>query len=303
MLIFVSGSSGFLGGHLCNELSKQGHTVHGLDKDLPINCTVKLDRFIQMDLLELDKPGDHSWLEQYDIIYHLAAETGLGASDNWLTDIDPYWKVNTKATLNLIKYSKPEKFIFTSTAALYGEGQHFREKDPLNCNNGYGFSKAVAETIIVESGTPYCIFRPGTIVGPYGRSVLNRFVYDCVKGKQSTVYNHGYNKRCFIDVEDVVSALIAGMDYGGVFNLCRGEADKVGDVLDVIAEVGREYNYLYDHKRVKFYPPGLAKTVTMNNDKLMKKGWPPKVSTKHMVQRLFEHYLNDFDALPPSEWR
>jgi len=301
-LALVTGSSGFLAGHLCGALSKQGFIVHGLDKVEPTR-KIKVDQFIEMDLCELNKPDDHRWLEDYDYIFHLAAETSLSASNNWLAHVKDFYKVNTKSTLNLLKYSNTKRFIFTSTAALYGEGQLFKETDTLRCNNGYGFSKAVAETIIVASGKPYCIFRPGTIVGPYGRSVLNRFAYDCVKGKTSNVFNHGLNMRSFVDVEDVVSGLIAGLDLSGVYNLCGDEPSKVGDIMDYIAEVGRAYGYLYDHKRIANIPSGLAKCVTLDNSKLVKTGkWTPKVSSKQMIRKLFVHYQESSNSIP-HEWR
>ncbi len=299
----ISGCSGFVSRHLCKSLSEQGHIVHGLDKVKP-EKNIGLDTFIEMDLCELDKPGDYRWLEGYDYIFHLAAETALGTSENWLVDVNKFYKVNTKATLNLLKYSDPTKFIFTSTAALYGEGNFFKETDAVKCNNGYGFSKAVAETIIVASGKPYCIFRPGTIVGPWGRSVLNRFTYDCVKGKTSNVFNHGYNKRSFIDVQDVVSGLIAGMDLSGTFNLASSDGSKVGDVMDYIAEVGREYGYLYDFKTIDNIPDGLAKCVTLDNSKLIKTGkWKPVIESKQMIERLFDHYVKRKCVVEPPEWR
>jgi len=302
-LILISGSSGFVAGHLCKALSEKGHTVHGIDK-VQSGRNICLDHFIEMDLCDLDKPGDHSWLEDYDYIFHLAAETGLSSSPNWRREIQHMYQVNTKATLNLVKYSNPKKFIFTSTAALYGEGNHFKETDSLRCNNGYGFSKAIAETAIEAFGVSHCIFRPGTIVGPYGRSVLNRFVYDCVHGKNSRVFNHGYNKRSFIDVDDVVSSLIAGMELDGVYNLASNEASKVGDILDVIANCGRKHGCLFDPEMVSDLPNGLAKTVYLDNRKLLKTGkWVPKVNVYSMVERLFDHYMNNEDAGTPPEWR
>jgi len=71
MKVLVSGSEGFVGGHLCNKLHELGHTVHGLDMVKQGKREVVVDKFLHKNLCAINE-DDASWLDQYDVIYHLA---------------------------------------------------------------------------------------------------------------------------------------------------------------------------------------------------------------------------------------
>ena len=298
MTVLVTGSSGFLGRHLCNALSKVGHEVHGLDK---VKGATPVDEFIHRDLCSL-KNGEE-WLKRYKYIYHLAAETKLLAGNNWRKNSTHHYQVNAEATYYLLKNSIPEKFIFASTAALYGEGGGLHEYAPIRCCNAYGYTKAIAETIIQASSVPYVMYRPGTIVGPYGRSYMNRLVYECVNGIESLVFNNGKNVRSFIDVADVVNAFLVAPTLEGTYNLSGTENTDFQHVLEVIQETGAEHGYSFRFKKTSYTPNGLARHISLNAGKLMKTGkWKPTYKVKDMVENLFSFYTNKATTTEPPRW-
>lgn len=294
--VLVTGSSGFVGGHLCDKLSSLGFSVCGLDKVKP-SRNVRLDEFVHMDLCNILDMG--CWLRQFDYVFHLAAEVGLSASGCWLYESAPVWRVNVDALYKLVKLVNPKKFINVSTAALYKENLNLKETSSFNCINAYGYTKAIGENVVANSGLPYVSFRPGTIVGPYGRSYVNRLVYECVHGLESVVFNDGLNIRSFVDVTDVVDALIHGMGLNGVYNLASDEGTKVLDVIDLVKRIGAKHGYEINYRLVPDVPSGLAKEVSLNNRKLVNTGWRQNVNLYSMINRLFNFYQNNLDVEPP----
>lgn len=128
--ILVTGGAGFIGSHLVDKLIEEGHKVTIIDKldpqvhpvGNPPKYLNKEAEFIKADILQeniLKKA-----LCGVDIIYHLAASTGVGQS---MYEVKNYVNNNIQATAVLwdvlinIKHSI-KKFILASSRAVYGEG-------------------------------------------------------------------------------------------------------------------------------------------------------------------------------------
>ena len=132
MKILVTGGAGFIGNHLANKLKNLGHeilVVDFLEKDTVKNVSNNFS-FYGFDLSEYKNfsklPKD------IDIIYHIAAQTS-----GYTGLIDPNKDVdwNIKGTLNVCRFAKEnkvKKIIYTSSMAVYGEGNFIKETDKVN---------------------------------------------------------------------------------------------------------------------------------------------------------------------------
>ena len=143
MKILVTGGAGYIGSVLVNKLIEQGHEVNVID-DLSNGFRENIDRrakFTEGSIL--DKDNLNQALEGVEAVYHLAAKIRVEEGE---AKPELYKKVNIEGTLDLIKACadrKINKFIFASTAAVYGDPEEFpvNENSKTNPVNVYGATK------------------------------------------------------------------------------------------------------------------------------------------------------------------
>ena len=143
MRILVTGGAGYIGSVLVNKLIEQGHQVNVID-DLSNGFRENIDKrakFTEGSIL--DKGNLNQALEGVEVVYHLAAKIRVEEGE---AKPDLYKKVNIEGTLDLIKAcvdKKIAKFIFASTAAVYGDPEEFpvNENSKTNPVNVYGATK------------------------------------------------------------------------------------------------------------------------------------------------------------------
>ena len=143
MKILVTGGAGYIGSVLVNKLIEQGHQVNVID-DLSNGFRENIDRrakFTEGSIL--DKGNLDQALEGVEVVYHLAAKIRVEEGE---AKPELYKKVNIEGTLDLIKAcvdKKINKFIFASTAAVYGDPEEFpvNENSKTNPVNVYGATK------------------------------------------------------------------------------------------------------------------------------------------------------------------
>jgi UDP-glucose 4-epimerase len=143
MRILVTGGAGYIGSVLVNKLIEQGHQVNVID-DLSNGFRENIDRrakFTEGSIL--DKGNLNQALEGVEVVYHLAAKIRVEEGE---AKPELYKKVNIEGTLDLIKAcvdKKIAKFIFASTAAVYGDPEEFpvNENSKTNPVNVYGATK------------------------------------------------------------------------------------------------------------------------------------------------------------------
>ena len=143
MKILVTGGAGYIGSVLVNKLIEQGHQVNVID-DLSNGFRENIDRrakFTEGSIL--DKGNLNQALEGVEVVYHLAAKIRVEEGE---AKPELYKKVNIEGSLDLIKAcvdKKINKFIFASTAAVYGDPEEFpvNENSKTNPVNVYGATK------------------------------------------------------------------------------------------------------------------------------------------------------------------
>src|SRR5438874_12203881 len=152
MRVVVTGGAGYIGATTVRALLDSGHRVvvydnlsRGYAQALPAEA--KLVRGEIADRAQLDAVfREH----RPEAVLHFAAWIEAGES---MSVPEKYFRNNSASTLTLLEAmlaNEVGKFIFSSTAALYGEPERvpIREDDPLNPTNAYGESKLLVERML-----------------------------------------------------------------------------------------------------------------------------------------------------------
>ena len=214
MRVLITGTSGFLGKIIKNELSK--NEVCDLNR---------FSGFYQFDLSKniprLDK--------QFDLVIHVA---GLAHSvPKTEEQIKQFYKVNVSGTLNLLngldRSYLPKMFVYISSVAVYGEtnAELINEECALKAIDPYGKSKIDAEELVLnwcETNNIVCtILRLPLLVGSNPPGNLG----DMIKGIKRGYYFNiggGFAKKSMVLASDIAKFLLMAADVGGIYNLTDG---------------------------------------------------------------------------------
>lgn len=242
-MIVVTGGSGFIGSHLCNLLSEQGHSVRIIDiAPPPLGVNAEFVRASVLDLPRLQR-----LVAGADAIVHLAALVDVNASMQ-----DPFsdFQVNATGTLNVLeaaRHSGVEKVAYASSAAVYGNPQSvpIDETHPTSPLSPYGLSKLTAERYVLLYNSLYGmkntalrmfnVFGRGqSAFSPYS-GVITKFADAIREGKQPIIYGNGEQTRDFVHVDDVSAAFSMALDGNGCdspLNIGSGKETAILDLLE-----------------------------------------------------------------------
>jgi nucleoside-diphosphate-sugar epimerase len=161
--VLVTGSSGFIGGHLAPYLAERGYKVIAASREV---TAFNGRNIISVRLPNLAEPVDwEPLLRQCDAVVHLAGIAHKSSSDGL------YDRVNHKATEALARAASrcgTRHLIFVSSIAAQSGSfadHELTEEDMPAPSNAYGRSKLAAEMAIRAANVPFTIFRPVVIYG------------------------------------------------------------------------------------------------------------------------------------------
>lgn len=247
----ITGGAGFIGSNLAEALLSLNYNVvivDNLSTGRLENIPAKAN-FYKVDIIS-PKLKSIFAKEKPKIIFHLAALTDTTVSENSIRqDIE----INLIGTLNTLTASSLvncQKFIFTSTAAVYGNCPRLpiSENTTYNPISPYGIGKLTCENYIrifcEFCGMKYTILRYGNVYGPRqypkGESgAIPIFIQKMLSGKTPTLFGNGNQIRDYIYVEDVVTATIAAIYKGNrkIINVATSIGTSTRQLYKLLAEL------------------------------------------------------------------
>lgn len=154
----IVGGAGYIGSHMTLMLHELGHRVIVVDNlSTGFEDSVIGARFVQVDIQDFHKLDQIFKDNKIDVVMHFAAHIDVGES---VRDPFKYYRNNVVATQSLLEcmvINKVNHFVFSSTAAIFGEPEYvpIDEAHPMQPINPYGHSKLMVEQMLESYDQAY----------------------------------------------------------------------------------------------------------------------------------------------------
>ncbi|NMY04728.1 SDR family oxidoreductase [Pseudomonas sp. WS 5059] len=214
--LLVTGSSGFVGRHLIQQL--QGSTdyqVRALVRRLPDASASDVEYVVLADFSAVSP--EHPALQGVDVVVHLASRVHV-MNDTETDPLAAFRRVNVGHTLALARSAASagaRRFVFVSSVKVNGEqtapGRPFRETDPSAPVDPYGVSKMEAEealkALALETGLEVVIIRPVLVYGPGVKANFESMMKWLVK-RVPLPFGAIRNQRSLVALDNLVSLIL-----------------------------------------------------------------------------------------------
>jgi len=314
MNILVVGGAGYIGSHMIKKLTLEGNSVVILDNlSTGFRDAVKYGRFIEGDIADSKLLSEIFSSNKFDSVMHFASYIEVGES---VSDPSKYYINNFSNTLNLLDAMVAHgvnNFIFSSTAAIFGEPEYspIDEKHVRAAVNPYGESKLMVENALKAYEKAYglrsiCLryfnaagADPDLEVGERHdpESHLIPLVLQAASGRRDSiaVFGQNYNTpdgscvRDYIHVDDLCTAHIDALNYvlselgSKQFNLGNGNGFSVLEVIDVARRVTGRNIKIKDADQREGDPAVLVADSALAKQEL---NWEPRYDS---LETIIEH--------------
>lgn len=266
MRVLITGGAGFIGANLANQLVADGHHVRVLD-DLSAGESERLDPRVLFTRGDVkDRPKLWTLLQGVECVFHLAARVSVSESVLYPRE---YNDVNVGGTVGVMEAMRDvgvKRVVLASSATVYGEQteQPLHEEMRPHPPVPYAVSKIAAEYYLFTLGALYGIETVALrIFNAYGRwqalppsypPVIPQFMRQALSGGSLVILGDGEQRRDFVYIDDVVSALIAAATASGVdrqiINVGSGEEVSIKDLARLVLRlVGRRGNVIHNEQQ------------------------------------------------------
>ena len=229
--VLVTGSSGYIGSHLCRLLEKD-YEVYGLDIKPP---QIEMNNFHSIDIRKTFDLGN----VEFDAVIHLAALINVGESQQHPIS---YYITNLNGTMNVINKIKTKNFVFASTGAA------------VQCNSAYAVSKRAAEDVVRSysqmAGMDFTTFRFYNVIGtsvvlPGNHDGLMLKLIEATKTGLFTIHGNCYQTedgtclKDYVHVDEICHALRTAIEQPAnrIESLGHGVGYTVKEMVNIFMKV------------------------------------------------------------------
>ncbi len=314
--VLVTGSDGFIGSHLTEELVKQGYEVKafvyynsfnnwGWLDTLPKEVMKSVEVF-QGDIR--DPNGVWEAAKGCEAIFHLAALIAIPFSYH---SPDAYVDTNIKGTLNVLQAARrleTERILVTSTSEVYGTAQYvpIDEKHPYQGQSPYSATKIgadrLAESFYRSFGLPVTIVRPFNTYGPRqsARAVIPTIITQLLAGRETIKLGSLRPTRDFNYVKDTVNGFIAmyrsDKTIGQEINIATQHEISIGELAkELIHQINPAAKILCEEQRLRPEKSEVNRLLGSNQKIMELTDWKPQYTFKQGLAETIEFLRENLD--------
>ncbi|MWB96470.1 NAD-dependent epimerase/dehydratase family protein [Flavobacterium sp. GA093] len=297
----ITGGAGFIGSHIAEYLSKEGHLVTVLDSlrtGFEENLTGLNVDFVHGDIR--DENLVNEVISGAEAIFHLAALVSVPES---LLKIRECIEINTIGTINILEAAKNNagcKVVLSTSAANYGNNPVLPKVETMSPEpmTPYAVTKLDGEYYLKmyldQYDVPTASLRYFNVFGPRQNpesayaAAVPIFISKALQNEPITIYGDGSQTRDFIYVKDVVRANILASQAGNeTYNVALGHSTSVLELAEKIIKITNSKS------QIKFLDerPGDIKHSRANPEKFNQLGFQPQYSIDQALEEtiLFYH--------------
>lgn len=283
----VTGSSGFVGGHLVARLLAEGCAVTGLSHRPPL---APLPAGVDEQLVDVRDAAAVTRVigeARPEVVFHLAAQASVPVSMRDPVDDISTNVIGSVQVAQAAAAAGARRIVFFSTGgALFGQPAVLpaREDTPIAPESIYGASKIAAEhelgALCRHLGLELSVLRPGNIYGPgqdaEGESgVVAIFAMRMLAGQPTTIFGNGGQQRDYVYVGDVVeAAVLAARGEAATCVVGTGQGTTTLELFEALARsTGYEQPPIFAAER-----PGDIHAIYLDASQARERwGWEPRV--------------------------
>ena len=310
MKYLICGGGGFIGGHLVDDLMKNGHEVVCADikpKEYWFQIFDKNKNY-SLDLKEYENCLKVT--EGVDYIYNMACNMGgMGYIENNKAECMLSVLINTNL-LRACLVHKVKKYFFSSSACVYNGTKQkktfvpgLKESDayPAEPEDGYGWEKLFSERMCrhfsEDFDLPTRVVRYHNVYGPLGTydggrekapAALCRKIAQAKidNKKEIDVWGDGEQTRSFMYISDCLEGTqkLFNSDLNEPYNVGSSEQVSINQMINMIEEIA---DYKVDKKYLLDKPKGV-RGRSSDNEKIIKDlNWSPSVDLKNGLEKTY----------------
>ena len=250
--ILVTGGAGFIGSHVVPALLAKGDCEVVVLDNLSTGRSSHVPEGARFQLLDIRSRDlwDFMAREKFQTVVHLAAQTLVPYSMEYPEADEDLNVTGIVHVLEGCRKSGVEQFIFSSSAAIYGDNQNLplKETEISAPTSFYGLSKVVGEDYIRMYsrcfGLKHIIFRFANVYGErQGETgeggVISIFARKIAQGKPVTIFGDGNQTRDFIYAGDLARAISAGIGYNGcaTLNVSTNKEVSLNQLIAILEKI------------------------------------------------------------------
>ncbi len=303
MKVLITGGLGFIGSHIADKFHREGYDIFIIDNMIrgKKENFVHRHRFYELDV-EDPRCEEVFKSNPFDLVIHMAAETDETC---FRTKASCYSSTETNilGLINMLSLSVKydvKKFIFASSASVYGNNRDFPSTEASETN------PVTVAAVNKLMGEYYCskweelfhletvCFRISNVYGPRqnpeGGGVIAVYLNRIMNEEPIEIFGEGSQLRDFIYVEDVANAVYksANVSFTGVLNLSSGRAISINYLANIMEKYGSfsEINHVES-------PIGEISNSCLSNALAVRTyDWIPGTVVEEGLDRAYDYYLN-----------
>jgi len=297
--IVVLGGLGFLGSHICRALVVRGYAVRIFDKLYALRKLVE-DIETEVEIVEGDmsRPDDVlASIADAEIIIHLVHTTVPGSSMK-----DPAYDVSSNVLASVRWLARLGEtrvrrlFYVSSGGTVYGnpQTQPITEEHPTEPVSSYGITKLSIEKYVAMYANMFSVeyrtLRPSNVYGKgqrlsIGQGVIGVMADRALRGEPLEVWGTGETLRDYLHVDDLVTAMVALLDYRGPHSVFNVSSGKGHSVLDIINTLRNHAGLRVEIKHIPDRGFDVAANVLSSSRLQGETGWAPEVELEAGIAR------------------